>query len=210
MRLFSPRTVRLAALILVTVISLGVIRRFAFPVDVLVLEALAAVRRPYWTGFFRVVTNLVHPYFVALITSLLGAYFLLRGRRKWLILLLVNSALGLFLSYGLKALFIRPRPSVVLPLVTETTFSYPSGHSVGVVILYGFVARYAGLRYPAARFWVIAVTISLVLLVAFSRLYLGVHYPTDVVAGVLLAYLAQHLLFAWYRPEPAELSTPPK
>ena len=206
MQLSWTRVLRLLALTLVVIISVGVVRQFAFPNDVRVLEFIAARRTPAATSIFRLVSDLVHPYFVTAVSVLLGLSFISARRRLWLALLLGNSALGLLLSYGLKAFFVRPRPDAVPALVTETTFSYPSGHSVGVVILYGFLARYLVWRRPRLLRPVVWSVVFVVFLVAFSRLYLGVHYPTDVVAGVTLAYLGQHVLFAFGDPELSKLS----
>ena len=84
-----------------------------------------------------------------------------------------------------KELFARPRPYFEHPLVLETSYSFPSGHATMSLIFYGMLAYFCvlALRTWRARTAVIFGASLLVLLIGFSRIYLGVHYFSDVVAG---------------------------
>ena len=90
-----------------------------------------------------------------------------------------------FCNFSLKDLFAQPRPFDLDPSVALTTargYGLPSGHSQGSLVLWGSIAEWVKRRW----FWV--VTIILVALIGFSRVYLGVHFPSDVVAGWLLGF----------------------
>jgi membrane-associated phospholipid phosphatase len=85
----------------------------------------------------------------------------------------------------LKELFARPRPSFVDPLLLETSYSFPSGHAMMSLVAYRMLTYFAVL---ALRSWqacaaLVFGTALLVLLIGFSRMYLGVHYFSDVIAG---------------------------
>jgi undecaprenyl-diphosphatase len=92
---------------------------------------------------------------------------------------------GEVLNFLLKGLFARPRPSFSDPLATALYFSFPSGHATMSLIAYGLIAYFLYLRLPRA--WMRVLTTSglilLVMLIGLSRLYLGVHYFSDVLAG---------------------------
>lgn len=94
---------------------------------------------------------------------------------------------GALLQYGLKAYFQRHRPIFSDPLVLESSWSFPSGHAMGSVIGYGLLAYLLCLLLPRWRLraTVLAFTTLLVLVIGFTRLYLGAHYFSDVVAGYL-------------------------
>lgn len=119
---------------------------------------------------------------------LLSALFLWLTRHHLSVYLLAFAvAGGLLLNVLLKDVFSRPRPSVVEQATEVATSSFPSGHAMGAVVAYGSVAYLVG-RLESTRAlrlttWVLAVLI--ILLIGFSRMYLGVHYPTDVVAGFI-------------------------
>lgn len=90
-------------------------------------------------------------------------------------------------QHAVAGLFARPRPELWPHLANASGFSYPSGHTSLATVAYGFsaVVLVPRLHHPLARAGVVVATAGLILLVAVSRVYLGVHYPSDVLGGVL-------------------------
>jgi undecaprenyl-diphosphatase len=114
-----------------------------------------------------------------------AGYLVLMRRYGATMLVLVASVGGGILSQGLKQLFGRPRPEVVPHLVVVESLSFPSGHSMAAAVIYltlgALLARFAARR--RVRIYVIGVSFALTFLIGITRVYLGVHYPTDVLAG---------------------------
>jgi len=107
-----------------------------------------------------------------------------RAFRTMTILILSTSS-GIAISLLLKAMFGRPRPSVVPHLAEVYTSSFPSGHAMMSAVVYLTIAAIIApiLKRFWLRFYVLAVAISLTAMIGLSRVYMGVHYPTDVLAG---------------------------
>lgn len=107
------------------------------------------------------------------------------GRRLAAASLALTMAGQGLLQWGLKVLFARPRPELVGALGDAPGFSFPSGHALVGVVLYGYLAYLVGLRWsrPAPRLALGAAAGLVALAVGVSRLYLAVHYLTDVLAG---------------------------
>jgi undecaprenyl-diphosphatase len=121
------------------------------------------------------------------VTAALALWRLARRDRASARALLVVPA-GMLLNVGVKHLFQRARPTWADPAVQLATYSFPSGHAVASTLFYGTVCVLAleHIRAPLARGLAAAAALGMVLLVAFSRVYLGVHYPADVLAGMAL------------------------
>lgn len=121
----------------------------------------------------------------------IGLTVLLGWLRKWWAILafwLVLGGMGLSVKYG-KEIFERPRP-VQEAYYVNKHFSFPSGHSATAVVVYGMVAYLAGgLKKSLKRPLVWGTAILLIGLIGFSRIYLGMHYFSDVVAGFMLGSL---------------------
>ena len=146
---------------------------------------------PAWMdGPMRAVTALGYYYVVLPLLAAASLAFLYKGWRLSAVLLVVSTAGGAFLTTVLKAVFRRARPEIIDSGYTAGFYSFPSGHATVAVGFYGALALILAyhLRGPA-RWAVVAVGAAVVLLIGFSRLYLGVHYPTDVLAGFLAAPL---------------------
>lgn len=140
---------------------------------------------PVTTTAFLIVTALGSLETVALLGLSIVAY---SGRkRRWLYVEVWLVALigGVVLNQLLKAFFARPRPVFEDPLAMESTYSFPSGHAMESMILYGMLAYFAvhALSSWRTRTAVVFGATILVLLIGFSRMYLGVHYLSDVAAG---------------------------
>ena len=147
-----------------------------------------------WTTFFENVTRLGNVPVLAMFTTV-GAIVLWRKRRMAELQLLLLAAIGAeILTIGLKFGFERERPFFSDPLATESTYSFPSGHSSVSLAVYGtlgfIAARHA--RTRRAQIAALALAAVVVLLIGFSRLYLGVHFLSDVIAGfsIGLAWVA--------------------
>jgi undecaprenyl-diphosphatase len=131
----------------------------------------------------------------------LGAAYTLRWSRPALLQLAFGSLGGAAADVGLKYYFARPRPTGIRPLAYVTSWSYPSGHSLAAASVYLTLAFAATRNEPTARRWAaIAVATSVASAVAASRVYLGVHHPSDVIAGLSLGTAWACLLEAVFSP----------
>jgi undecaprenyl-diphosphatase len=119
----------------------------------------------------------------------LAIAFFLRGWPRGGLLILVTMAGAGLLNTLLKQSFARPRPSAFFDYATPLSHSFPSGHAFFAASFFGGLAVLLTDRIQSrglqVAVWVVA--ISLILLVGFSRVYLGVHYPSDVLAGYAAA-----------------------
>ena len=140
---------------------------------------------PWLEGVVRDVTSLGSTALLTLIVVLSAGYLLVDRKRASAVLLLVSVIGGSVLSQVMKAVFGRARPEIVPHLMTETSLSFPSGHAMNSAILYltlgALLARAQDGRWQQA--YVFAATVLVALVVGISRVYLGVHWPTDVIAG---------------------------
>jgi membrane-associated phospholipid phosphatase len=106
------------------------------------------------------------------------------GRTRTAVMLATTMAGVAALDVALKHAFHRPRP-VAFFGAAPSTYSFPSGHALGSLCFYGMLAAIvsARVRGQAAKFFVWMAAVLLVGIIGFSRIYLGVHYPSDVIAG---------------------------
>jgi undecaprenyl-diphosphatase len=110
----------------------------------------------------------------------------IRMRRRAVALILVIDTVVVIAAYSLlKVMFSRERPRLFDKFELPTGYSFPSGHAMSAVGIYGVVAAALIALYPRARPPVIATAIALIALIGLSRIYLGVHWPSDVIGGFL-------------------------
>jgi undecaprenyl-diphosphatase len=130
------------------------------------------------------VTNFGAPILVALVVA---AVVYLAWRREWrpAIALALTSAGGVVLSNVLKVVFHRGRPATVVEFIPHPSWSFPSGHALNSVVSYGFLTLLLLDRIHDGRKQLAVVLAAAVMIIAigFSRLYLGVHYLSDVTGG---------------------------
>jgi undecaprenyl-diphosphatase len=129
------------------------------------------------------------------VLAALGSLVLWFRRRRWEagIVVLASAGAGV-LVVTLKNVYDRPRPPEATRLIVETNYSLPSGHALGSVVVLGVLAAVAGvvLRGAAARAATVVLAVVVAAVIGLSRLYLGVHWLTDVLDGWLVggAWLA--------------------
>lgn len=114
-------------------------------------------------------------------------FLLVRRRPAAAITVVIATIGGMLIADGLKPIFHRPRPEYALEIMAGRSFSFPSGHSMASIVGYGIVA-YFRLELEAhswRRRLILVPSCVIILAVGFSRLYLGVHYLTDVIGGFL-------------------------
>jgi undecaprenyl-diphosphatase len=143
------------------------------------------LRTPGATAFFTAWTLIGTPVGLGILVLSVAAVLLARGRR-WLPVFLVATPLGGWaLNSLLKAIFARARPDLTLALSASHSYSFPSGHAMMSVAAFGALA-YAALRLasePWMRSAALAFASCAAAAVALSRVYLGVHWVSDIVAG---------------------------
>lgn len=126
---------------------------------------------------------------VTLITLTIAFIILLKNRRNSAYIAL-NLVLVFLLNRILKLIIARPRPSV-LRLVVEDGYSFPSGHSMVSMGFYGFLIYliWVNIKNKKIKYPLVIFLSLLILFIGISRIYLGVHYFTDVIGGFIIAIL---------------------
>jgi undecaprenyl-diphosphatase len=202
-----PREVPLAAalivlgLIVLAFTQLGHSRWVEVPggLDVAIHARVVRLRpeMPWLTTLFRAVTRFGNPDFAVTATVLvtLALYAMHRrglgGIGRWEAIFWLGGIVGgRFLSNGLKLVYRRERPPPADRLVTEAAYSFPSTHSVFAAAFFTMLAILLVRAIPRRRRWLrllaAVACLGMAVAVAASRVWLGVHYPTDVAGGLLL------------------------
>lgn len=176
------------------------IRALAPAFDLQTMQAIADHRNGTLTSIARVVTEAGS---FILLAPLSIAFLLLRRWKRPAddIALVVIAAGSALLPLVTKEIVARPRPAIE-HLSQLSSFSFPSEHTTQAAAVYLTVAIM--LSQTLARGWregAIVLAVLIALAVAWSRVYLGVHYPTDVTAGLLLGWSWALLVFHWSRPK---------
>lgn len=122
---------------------------------------------------------------LAVISAVAAGYLLLAGRRGGALLVVVSAVGGTVITSALKALFDRARPDLVPHLVEVQTLSFPSGHSTLSAVVYLTLGVLLAAVHKGRRMkvYILGWAVALAVLVGLSRVYLGVHWPTDVLGG---------------------------
>jgi undecaprenyl-diphosphatase len=146
---------------------------------------------PAWMeGVLIDITALGSPVVLGLVVLIMTGYLLLQGRYLTAAIVLIASISGELLNEGLKMLFERPRPSLVPHLRSVITASFPSGHAMQSAVIYltlgAMLMRVVEGRLT--KIYCMATAIFLTFIVGMSRVFLGVHYPTDVLGGWMLGF----------------------
>jgi len=166
-----------------------VLERESFGFDTSFLLWLHQFANPFLDSVMLTITQLGNPIFaggVALVSLILLWWQHYRLEAK--IFAIANLG-GAILNTGLKLTFSKPRPHLWTQLITETSFSFPSGHALASVVLYGFIAYLLANRYAQFAKPIYLFTLIEIAMIILSRLYLGVHWPTDVIAGCGIGFL---------------------
>jgi len=178
--------------------------------DVEVARWLRAHATEPVTRAMLLITNLHSTIAVSCYAAIAGALLAWRRQWRWLATVFVCVAGGLTLNVLMKLAFHRARPVLDDPLLTLTSYSFPSGHVAGSTLMYGLLvaAVFARTKRRAWRFLALLAAAACIALVAFTRMYLGVHYLSDVAAafaeGVAWLALCFSALEIFWRRAPAD------
>jgi membrane-associated phospholipid phosphatase len=149
------------------------------------------VASPRATTVLHAITQLGSPLFLLPMTLVASLIFLRRRRIRGAILLTATMVGVSLLNWILKSVFQRPRPLPFFGLTVPASYSFPSGHSLAAFCFYGALAALVTARLRST-FWgalVWAGAVVIIVAVGFSRLYLGLHYPSDIIGGYATGFV---------------------
>lgn len=156
-------------------------------IDTRVINLIPSIRTSAQTHFFVAVTALANVETTVLLVILVAVLLLVAKRKLGALVFTVVALVTELGNVLLKQLVGRMRPDLALRLIKEDGFSFPSGHVMAATAIFGLLAYflYRSTRSIVTHFIIIISYVSTVFLVALSRMYLGVHYPSDVLASAL-------------------------
>ncbi len=184
----------LAIILLITtfiVIAQGVVENWISGIDEFFQNFVLSIRSKFLNVVFIIITNLVNPIFIGVIAFIILMF--VKDLRQYGLAQFLNMGLISLLNLVLKSFFVRDRPDSAISVIFENGYSFPSGHTMMAVAFYGFLIFMAWQTNmkKGKKIGFTFAGIFTILLVSFSRIYLGVHYFSDIIGAycVAIAYL---------------------
>jgi undecaprenyl-diphosphatase len=183
-------TVRLAGLVLAGLALWGfaeiadeVLEKETQAFDTTILLSLRELHTPLLDRLMIAITFFGEPTELTIMSLALGAWLIWRGQRSEATTLAIAAAGAAGLNVLLKDVFARARPALWARIVDVRYYSFPSGHAMLSMVVYGLLGYLLATHFRRWRVGIVSLTVVLIAAIGFSRLYLGVHWPTDVLAG---------------------------
>ena len=151
--------------------------------DTAILQTIANFHTPLLNKIMIGVTFLGEPIFLTWLSLIFGLVLLLQKRWGSLIATVITPTGAIVLNFWLKNIFSRARPELWEHIIDVNFYSFPSGHAMISLVIYGFIGYWLASSFKRWRISIISFTSFLIAAIGLSRLYLGVHWPTDVIAG---------------------------
>ncbi len=177
----------IAGSLIVIGIIFGVIAKLNLTsdLDTFIYNIIIKMQSDSVTQIFKAITFLASTKFILCLNIIALIIYIIK-KRGYLLLIPVNSIFSVVSNNLIKFLIKRPRPDV-LRLVTETNYSYPSGHAMISVLFYGTIITLLNRNNIKYRKIINIILMLIILLVGVSRIYLGVHYASDIIGGYLIS-----------------------
>ncbi len=181
----KKKIILITSAVLFTIITYFIFSNQINHLDTLVHSYILGIRNKNLTSILLTITNISSAYALIVLSILL---LIIIKEKKIPLLITLNLICSYALNAFAKEIFTRPRPTGI-NLIEESGFSYPSGHSMVSMAYYGFIAYliYKKQTNKLIKTIIIVSLLLTILLVGFSRIYLGVHYLSDVIGGFLLS-----------------------
>lgn len=198
---FSEGLAAAAALLVFGWVAVRVAGGAAVPSDLAVRSAIHGFASPTLTAVMRAVTQLGSSSFLVVLGAILVWRLVAAGRRRAAVVLVAASLGGEAFDQVLKLVFRRPRPETFFGFIAPSGYSFPSGHAIASICFWGVLAAIAAARmqsrYARAATWLSAALLAG--WIGVSRIYLGAHYPSDVLGGYAAAVVWVAAVRAGYR-----------
>lgn len=183
------KTLLFGSIGLFLLLTLFVALKLTTPIDTTFSKWVFQLHNPVFTAFFRFITDFGY---VQILLILLVIILIVFHKYRFAYILPIHVTISVIFNMILKNIFARPRPEM-LRLIDEVGFSFPSGHAMVTMVAYGYLIYVVHhyIQQKWLRYSLIAFLIFIIVSVGLSRIYLGVHYLTDVLAGysISLFYL---------------------
>lgn len=178
----------LSALFIFLKIGTEVLEQEIFSIDTYLMNFISGIRSSITTEIMLFFTSLSSST-VFIGVSVFMIFYLYLKRKKDAIIYLSILYSGVIINYLLKILFQRPRPD--FPLIHENTYSFPSGHAMNGFVLYATLSYFIFRESKNLKLTILVSILSTILIfcIGISRVYLGVHYPSDIIAGYIAGFL---------------------
>ena len=153
--------------------------------DNFVYDVITFYQNDFWTGFFKFITFFASVLMIALV-SLFS--FLIFKNKRYGVFISLNAIFLLILNILLKFIFMRERPFELM-IIIEDGYSFPSGHAMAALGFYGFIIYllcHLNVSKKVKYVWTLFLGLFIIL-IGISRIYLGVHYASDVLGGFLVS-----------------------
>lgn len=153
--------------------------------DTAIYNFIISIKSPFFTEIFKSITFFASPIFLLILSPIL---FFIFKNKKYGLLSLVNLIVVVIVNQTLKLIFTRPRPFQWM-LIEESGYSFPSGHAMVSMGFYGmliFLIWQTNISKTKKKIWTVIFSL-LILLIGISRIYLGVHYGSDIIGGFVLS-----------------------